>query len=662
MTHHWGRTDAAGIWPNRKPLWTLGLLLVAITSGILVGGYRYQRTWTPLQRLYLSAYLRSALAPIVAARGRYELLEVADRSNPGGRLALDEEVTPFTENGDAMFRLSEAGRAAGDHRLAWRQVSYNHEAFHRLLGEWIYRNQTLTDLAAPAAWTVVAVFAVGLFVALPKDAARRRAQRLGRRLKGPELVTVGTFNRRTGGDGLVVIQRQKLMVRLAAWLVTRPPVVRLTERLVGHSLVIRPPVVRLARELESSHLLLMGDTGTGKSVLIRQLLHQIRARGDAAVIYDPAREFLTQFYDPARGDVILNPLDTRCPFWSPGDEVRHEAEALTLATSLFPDRDYTNPFFTDAPRHIFAHLLTFHPSAETLVRWLCDKEELERRMAGTPYAAMIDREAPNQQVGVRASLNMVADALMLLPPTAPRRWSAASWASQRRGWIFLTSTSDTRPRLRPLISLWLDTLVLRLMNPAPPGAGPVWFVLDEVASLQRLPQLHTALTENRKSNNPIVLGFQGRSQLEARYGQDAETMISQPATTIFLRTRAPHAAKWVADAIGDVEIERLSESRSMGGDRQRSYELKRQVEPLLMASEISGLPNLRAVLKVGNLVVRMRLPYEKPIQREPDFLPRPFPVPRLADPPPAQTDPTPTPPLHLVPRSPDRGHVVHIDN
>ena len=156
----------------------------------------------------------------------------------------------------------------------------------------------------------------------------------------------------------------------------------------------------------------------------------------------------------------------------------------------------------------------------------------------------------------------------------------------------------------------------------------VWFVLDELASLQRLPQLHTALTENRKSNNPIVLGFQGRSQLEARYGHDAETMISQPATKIFLRTGEPHAAKWVADAIGDVEIERLAESRSNGRGRERSLGLERQVEPLVMASEISGLPNLRAVLKLGNLVVRMHVRYEPPIQREPDFLPRPFSAPR----------------------------------
>jgi type IV secretory pathway TraG/TraD family ATPase VirD4 len=77
----------------------------------------------------------------------------------------------------------------------------------------------------------------------------------------------------------------------------------------------------------------------------------------------------------------------------------------------------------------------------------------------------------------------------------------------------------------------------------------VWFILDELATLQRLPQLHTAITENRKSNNPVVLGFQGRSQLEVRYGHEAEAMMSQPSTKIFLCTSEPHAAKWISDTI-----------------------------------------------------------------------------------------------------------------
>jgi hypothetical protein len=369
----------------------------------------------------------------------------------------------------------------------------------------------------------------------------------------------------------------------------------------------------------------MGDSGTGKSALIRQLLQQLDARGEAGIVYDPALEYTAQFYTPARGDLILNPLDTRSPYWSPGDEWRHEAETLTLATSLFPDRHHDNAFFTEGPRRIFAHLLTLRPTPDELAYWLCHEGAIDQRVKGTPYAAMIDRQAPAQRSGVLASLNMVADTLKLLPSErdTSHRWSAAAWSATRTGWLFLTSTPETRPRLVPLISLWLDTLVLRLMNQGQPHSRRTWFVLDELASLQRLPQLHTAITENRKSNNPVVLGFQGRSQLETRYGHDAEAMLSQPATKIFLRTSEPRAAKWIADTIGEVEIERLRESRSDRRGGHQTYGLERQVEPVVMGSEISGLPALRGYLKMGNLVVRLSFPFIDLPRIEPGFLERP---------------------------------------
>jgi hypothetical protein len=103
MSQLWGRADEAGAWPNRKPVWTLALLLVAIGVGVGVSADRYRRTWTPLERLYLSAYVRSALASGLTARGRYHLLEVADSATAKTaqtaptamtRLALNEEVTP----------------------------------------------------------------------------------------------------------------------------------------------------------------------------------------------------------------------------------------------------------------------------------------------------------------------------------------------------------------------------------------------------------------------------------------------------------------------------------------------------------------------------------------------------------------------------------------
>jgi hypothetical protein len=100
-------------------------------------------------------------------------------------------------------------------------------------------------------------------------------------------------------------------------------------------------------------------------------------------------------------------------------------------------------------------------------------------------------------------------------------------------------------------------------------------------------------------------------------------MLSQPATKIFLRTSEPHAAKWISDTIGEVEIERMRESRSKGKYGQRSFGLERHVEPLVMPSEISGLPSLRGYLKLENLVVRLHFPFVELPARHPAFVERP---------------------------------------
>jgi len=614
MSQEWGRNQYAGEWPNLKAAWTIAALLLAAASVAAICAYRYAYVLTPLQRFYLKPYIRSGLRTEigVSKTGHYVLLNVVDRH--GSRLALNEEVAPVaTATGEATFSLTDEAVRMGDQRLVFEQGRYDNAKLHAFLGHWIYHDQSFTDFMRPALWGGLGVFFVGLLVAIPKDAARVRARKEGRRLKGPELVTVSEFNRRNRSDGIGFEQKQSFL-----------------QKTVG-----RVPTLRLPRAIEPSHILIMGDTGTGKSTLIRRILLQIEERGETAIVYDPALDYTPEFYSPERGDAILNPLDARMPYWSPGEELRHDAEALTLAASLFPDRHNENPFFVEGPRKIFAHLLTFRPTPEELARWMCHEDEIDRRVKGTEYAAMIDRQAPAQRSGVLASLNMIADTLKLLPSEkeTSARWSAAEWSRRRKGWLFLTSTPETRKRLIPLTSLWLDTLVLRLMNQGTDIQGQtsplkVWFVLDELASLQRLPQLHTAITENRKSNNPVVLGFQGRSQLETRYGHEAEAMLSQPATKIFLRTSECRAAEWISKTIGDIEIERLRESRSSGQmGRQRntkSYNLERQVEPLVMASEISGLADLCGYLKKGNLVARMNFPFIELPSKHPKYIERPM--------------------------------------
>jgi GTPase SAR1 family protein len=94
-------------------------------------------------------------------------------------------------------------------------------------------------------------------------------------------------------------------------------------------------MLRIPARAESQHIQVIGDTGAGKTTIVLQVLRQIRARGDSAIICDPALEFTRRFYEPSRGDVILNPLDKRWPYWGPSEELRRSSEADALAVSLF---------------------------------------------------------------------------------------------------------------------------------------------------------------------------------------------------------------------------------------------------------------------------------------------------------------------------------------
>lgn len=209
-----------------------------------------------------------------------------------------------------------------------------------------------------------------------------------------------------------------------------------------------------------------------------------------------------------------------------------------------------------------------------------------------------------------AELKAVGRVFRLLPLTKEKRdsWSSREWSQKRRGWLFLTSTPQTREWLSPLTSFWVDLLVMRLMNQGMAGARPVWFVLDPLATLRKLPQLQTAILENRKSNNRFVLGVHSLSQLEESYGNAVKRMLSQVATKVFLRTTEAESANWISETIGEMEIERLLKSETKWHNwRRRRREIDqfdRQTKRLVSASEIMAFASRQGYLKLENRVVR----------------------------------------------------------
>ena len=596
-------------FPRRFP-WLI-LMLVGLPILPLPLAAWFWLVTPPLRNYYLIAYLDSTERPRQPSATTQ--IEWLYKTAPGRKPELVSEadvVSAASDKGSKIpVKLSSSALADG-----WREVvksppqKVDSAKLEQYLETYVYDGKSLWRMFLQPLLVFAAAVLFLLGIRAWWKGRSRHEERHGRRTKGPELASPFGWNSAGKDDGI------RFQLRWgdesSSWKARLP---------FG-------PSYRVPRRLESSHMMLMGDTGSGKSSAIRQLLRQVQQRGESAIVYDPAMDFVGEFYSPVRGDLILNPLDSRCPYWGLGDELEREETAAAIAAAFLPDKEYEKAFFTDGPRRILAHLLKKKPQPRDILKWMADPEWIEQMVKGTPLAALIDPAAPAQRAGVLSSLNMVADSLELLPEWEHTRptFSTAEWYTERKRWVFLTSSPAYREKILPLHSVWLDLFILRMMGYCEdPKVKPVWFVIDELASLNKLPQLHTALTENRKYGNPVVLGFQGRSQMEKRYGQDAEAMLSQPATKVFFKTSEPRAAKWVSEAIGEIEVERLKESRSMGLLRsKKSFALEIATKPLVMASEISGLEPLCGFIKQENRVVPVRFALAKKREKQPAFIER----------------------------------------
>ena len=597
-TIHWGRRETI-VTPLQAPVYSYAAIAMALLLSFVFLRVYIVSFMPPLERFDLWPYLRTGVVAGFRQIDQYRLLSVADRhfhARPAIAADVQPGATPQAFGPPLPLQLSPDARASGlIYLYRGKNTTFRNRPLHVFLQRFVYGGHTAAEVFLWPLLAGLVTLLILLVLAARIDVERFKKMKYGRLLKGPVRVTPKAFNRAVKGDG------------------------------VGFKTIESKRLMRIPRSAEGQHIELMGDTGAGKTRLIMQLLLQIGERGDSAIVYDPACEFVQRFYKSSRGDIILNPLDDRCPYWGPSEELRRRAETKAIAASLYqPTTDKKGEFFTETPQKIFAHLLTFGPTPQDLVEWMANPDEIDRRVQNTEMATMIAKGAQQQRNGVLASLGLIADSLRFLPKKekSASHWSATEWAEERQGWIFLTSKPSEREALRPLHSLWIDLLVLRLLNEPKENQHAVWFVLDELASLQRLPQLHTAITENRKSKNPIVLGFQGKAQLETIYGHMAEVMLSQPATKIFLKTTEPKAAEWVSSAIGKIEIERMRQTHFDDSRMGKNFTLERQVEPLVLDSEISGLPDRHAFLKLGNYVAHFSFAYYDIPATQPAFIPR----------------------------------------
>jgi type IV secretory pathway TraG/TraD family ATPase VirD4 len=117
-----------------------------------------------------------------------------------------------------------------------------------------------------------------------------------------------------------------------------------------------------------------------------------------------------------------------------------------------------------------------------------------------------------------------------------------------------------------------------------------WIIIDELASLNRLPSLMTGLSEIRKYGGCFVLGFQDISQIEEIYGHStAKTLSNLTGTKVLFRAVDTDMALRVSRYMGEQEKETASESISFGAHQMRDgVNLRAQVKSKWVADFKKG--------------------------------------------------------------------------
>ena len=415
-----------------------------------------------------------------------------------------------------------------------------------------------------------------------------RGVQLGRqkRIRGAELVTASELHRRV-----------------------RPVHLRLLDRAPGGKRPWCIAGIPYPERTETQHTIVSGTTGSGKTVLISDLVAQIRARGERCVIYDKMGSYTATFLDPAR-DVLMNPLDARAPCWSPFLEARNPRDFDMMAAALIPQqKDTVDPFWVTAARQLFSNGAgVLRQKGETRNRVLVehllktDLTALAQAMEGTVAQSIVDPENPKTALSVRAMLTANLAAFEFLPDEG-EPFSIREWISRERqdGFLFLTSRGDQHASLRGLISTWLEIAVNAMLSLAQSDGRRIWVILDELPTLHQVPSLQPGLAESRQFGGCFVLGVQVASALRDLYGRNgAETISGLCGTRVVLAAPDRDTAQWSADSLGRSEVEEIAEGYSYGANTIRdgvSLTPRRELRALALPSEIMRLPNLDGYLK-----------------------------------------------------------------
>ncbi|MGB9878348.1 MAG: type IV secretion system DNA-binding domain-containing protein [Candidatus Pelagibacter ubique] len=376
--------------------------------------------------------------------------------------------------------------------------------------------------------------------------------------------------------------------------------------------------IPVPREVENRHFMIVGRPGVGKTTLLNSVIEALRNRGEKAIVYDFKGDYLSTFYDP-NTDVIFNPIDARCVNWCLFSEIEIMPDIDSIATSLIPPSYYQDKFWVDAARDVFSAILyylkiTGEHTNEAIWSMVSKTEPEMLELMSQAVAQGIEpgKRALGYLAGYERGSKVGADVLSTMRQYTNcflymrhleggfslKRWLDTDGSS----FMFVVNYANLRDTLAPILSLIVDLAMKHILSMPENISRRRYIIIDEFASLQRLPTIVQALEQGRSKGISTWIAMQDIAQIQKKYGlETTNTIANTCGTCVCFAVADPQSQEFISRIFGEQEILETDESLSMGPQDMRdglSLSRRRKIEKVILPSQLGNLPDFHFFLKM----------------------------------------------------------------
>ncbi len=373
----------------------------------------------------------------------------------------------------------------------------------------------------------------------------------------------------------------------------------------------------------NQHTLIIGQSGVGKSVLLKRIYTQLKTQNTGVfVVHDIKGDFIQQFYNPET-DYILNPLDSRSINLNIFKLIKTKADIKAVVAALIPEaKEAKEPIWVNSARDIFESIiyLAIHNFKTGKIEKLDNtviKNYIQEGIAflvenfkdlkecSRGYAHLQAYKTSSQPANIFSNFLSYMTLFDVVAENKNPELDLKEFIQKQNGaTIFLANYNNIKDFVAPLLSLFVNALVRELLSLEENLDRRMFLFLDELTNLLKIDKILDFLTLARSKGGAAFLGFQDVKALERIYDKEgAETIVANTANKIILRVGDVSTAEYLSKLIGEQEVKIVNKSHSVSPfDRDSvSYSTQIQRRPAVLASQITTLPTLHFYLKTLEL-------------------------------------------------------------